>query len=456
MDLPSYFIADLPADVPISHTLITDACRTLKRNRNTCLADRSTAELIRFVAELAGNWLKPDFAFRKLALEHGPAHTGFSPATIARGLDAFFSELTADNLTALIRQDLGDPNRLDRFVQDGTDQTRPGARAAIARGPELLVHVAPGNLPVPTLMCMVLGLLVRAAQFVKCATGTAFLPRLFAHSIYAENSKIGSCIELAEWPGGKTELEQALFAQADCVIVTGTDDTVAAVRQLVPPDVRFVGYGHRISFGFVTCQALTRPGAKQVAANAAADVAAWDQLGCLSPHLLYVETGGEISPDTFAELLAAELARIETTQPRGAVPVETAAQIVSRRALYEVRAANSPLTRLWASTGSTAWTVVYEADPQFQLSCMHRFVYVKPVRDLAEALANAEIVRGKVSTVGVAAPAERLHQIASQLASWGVTRICPLGRMQQPPLQWRHDGRPALAELVTWTDLETE
>jgi len=26
--------------------------------------------------------------------------------------------------------------------------------------------------------------------------------------------------------------------------------------------------------------------------------------------------------------------------------------------------------------------------------------------------------------------------------------------MQNPPLTWRHDGRPALADLVTWADFE--
>ena len=33
-------------------------------------------------------------------------------------------------------------------------------------------------------------------------------------------------------------------------------------------------------------------------------------------------------------------------------------------------------------------------------------------------------------------------------------RVCPLGQMQEPPLTWRHDGRPALADLITWTDWE--
>ena len=59
-----------------------------------------------------------------------------------------------------------------------------------------------------------------------------------------------------------------------------------------------------------------------------------------------------------------------------------------------------------------------------------------------------------VSTVGLAVPGEQAADIARQLARWGVLRICPLGQMQNPPLTWRHDGRPALGELVTWADYE--
>ena len=63
-------------------------------------------------------------------------------------------------------------------------------------------------------------------------------------------------------------------------------------------------------------------------------------------------------------------------------------------------------------------------------------------------------MRGKVSTVGLAAPEDKMEELATQLARWGVTRVCPLGQMQNPPLTWRHDGRPALGDLVTWTDWE--
>jgi hypothetical protein len=277
---------------------------------------------------------------------------------------------------------------------------------------------------------------------------------VFAYSLYEADPKLGACLEIAEWRGGKAEIEKALFEEVDCVTATGSDEALAAIRHHVPQRVRFVGYGHRLSFGYVASEALTRFQAKKTAARAAADVVAWNQLGCLSPHVIYVEHGGGTTVEHFAEMLAEELARREETEPRGDVPAETSAMIASRRAFYEVRAAHSPDTRFWRSENSTAWTVVYEADTRFQLSCLNRFIYVKGTSDLKTALEGADGVRGKVSTAGIAANEEKAQELASQLAAWGVTRVCPLGQMQNPPLTWRHDGRPALGDLVTWVDWE--
>ena len=245
-----------------------------------------------------------------------------------------------------------------------------------------------------------------------------------------------------------------MFAEADCVTATGSDETLAALRQRVPLRTRFLGYGHRVSFGYITHAAWSNYSAKKIVARAASDVVAWNQLGCLSPHVIYVEHGGSNSAEQFAEMLAEELARREALEPRGPLPVEVAAAIASRRAFYQVRAAHSPATRHWFSPDSTAWTVIYENDSRFQTSCLHRFIYVKGVTHLTQTLQGADAVRGQISTVGLAASEDQTQELATQLARWGVTRICPLGQMQNPPLAWRHDGRLSLADLVTWTDWE--
>jgi hypothetical protein len=509
MSLPHYFFADLPHEATITPTMLTEACLTLRRNRERYLANRTTKSLISLLSWVAAEWLKPEYSFRKMALAEGPETTGFSMPTLEAGLTDFFRQVNERNLIALIEQDLGHAHRLDALVSTEVEERQN--RMAIATAPGLLVHVAAGNLPNPTLMSMILGLLARSAQFVKCASGSAFLPRLFAHSLYEADSKIGACLEVAEWkrpaagalaaspqgaaseqlkpvetaralqpaaspgapvrvrltkPAGANgfhttdlqalELNRALFQQADCVTATGDDESLANIRQQMPLHVRFVGYGHRVSFGFIAAGALTSSTSHRLVENVAADVCAWNQLGCLSPHIFYVEHGGILTPAQFAERLAKEMPVHEHRNPRGDLPVQAAAEITSRRSIYEVRAAHSEETQIWASKDSTAWTVVFEMDPRFQVSCLNRFIYVKGVANLAEALRAADMVRGKVSTVGLAAPHREFPELATQLARWGATRVCPLGRMQRPSLSWRHDGRPALGDIVMWTDVELD
>src|SRR5208282_6473790 len=112
-------------------------------------AARSTDGLVKILDEVAESWLQPDNSFRKLALELGPGKTGFSRATVAKGLDSFFRQLTRDHFHSLLQQEFGDAKRLDKFV--ATSAEEKSNRSAIATGPEFLVHIAAGNIPNPTL-----------------------------------------------------------------------------------------------------------------------------------------------------------------------------------------------------------------------------------------------------------------------------------------------------------------
>jgi hypothetical protein len=240
----------------------------------------------------------------------------------------------------------------------------------------------------------------------------------------------------------------------------------------VPLRSRFLGYGHRVSFVCVGHESLSTYSVRRVAREVARDATAWNQLGCLSPHVVYVEEDGAMAPEGFAGLLAEELERIESSDPRGELSLEESAAIEARRTVYAMRAAMAPSpgdrpnhatvfgdawtsVKLWRSDGTTAWTVVYDSDPRFETSCLNRFLYVKPLRRFEDLLRHAGPVRHHVSTVALAASENRLGEMAMQLARWGVSRICPVGRMQEPPMAWRHDGRPALADLLTFTDLES-
>ena len=451
MQLPNYFLADLPPEAKLRPELITEACQTLKRNRAQYLEDRPTSQILRILERTARDWLSPDSPFRQHALEAGPTATGFSAATLEHGLDQFFEALTIENLETLLRQELGHAQRLDGF-HTGLDETSH-RRTAWARGPRLTAFIAPGNVPTATLAQMAMGVLVRTAQFVKCASGQAFLPRLFAHSLYETEPKLGACMEVAEWKGGAEDMEEALFAESDCIVATGSDKTLAEIRRRAPIAARFVGYGTKVSFGYVSREAMARRG-KKTAQDVAHAVAAWDQRGCLSPHDIYIEESDEMRPDAFAEHVAEALAALEEKRPRGTVGPRDTAAIATRRAFYEVRAAHSLETRMWTSPESTAWTVIMEYEPRFQPSCLNRFVYIKSVPDLETALAGAEPIRDQLSTVGLACGPDEASDLTQRFAHWGALRVCPLAEMQNPPLGWRHDGRPPLGDLLTWCDWE--
>ena len=87
MNLPNYFLADLPPEAALTPGMIAEACQTLKRNREQYLQDRSTASLVRSLSELGASWLQPDYSFRQMALTADPKRSGFERATLTRGLD---------------------------------------------------------------------------------------------------------------------------------------------------------------------------------------------------------------------------------------------------------------------------------------------------------------------------------------------------------------------------------
>ena len=152
---------------------------------------------------------------------------------------------------------------------------------------------------------------------------------------------------------------------------------------------------------------------------------------------------------------AEELEARNEAMPRGPIPKKEAAAISTARRFYKIREANNAGAMLWESADTTDWTVVYEDEKQFQRSPLNRFIFIKPIEHIEEALHVLEPIRESVSTIGLAASEARMRELALPLAKWGVPRICAIGQMQRPPLAWRHDGRPPLGELIHWTDLET-
>jgi hypothetical protein len=179
----------------------------------------------------------------------------------------------------------------------------------------------------------------------------------------------------------------------------------------------------------------------------------FDQQGCVSPHVVWVERAA-VNVDAFAAMLGRALDALEQEFPRGSMDAAEAAAIHDVRTRAEFRSIAGEDVSLFEGSGAS-WTVIRDADTAFEPSCLNRTVRVKQIDRLEDAPELIAPLRGFIQTVAMEGQGDRTDELARTLADAGATRITDFRRMPWPPPTWHHDGAGPLRELVTWVDLET-
>lgn len=426
--------------------------RVLERLRTAGdgLRARPVSDIVGAMDAAASRLADPTDPLRAAAEQALPRVTGFSPPMVRLVLDRMTADWREPALRDLLRVELGDPQLLDGFRPD---PSASALRRVRALGPELAFHVFAGNVPGVAVTSLVRTLLVKAPALGKTASGEPVLAPLFARALAEADPELGGALAVTYWPGGSETLEEVALALSDTVVAYGGGEAEASLRRRTKPGSCFLSHGPRYSFGVVGRDALRASDAPAAAAVVARAVAAFDQQGCVSPHMVYVETGAETSPEAFAGLIAGELSTLERTLPRGILAPAESAAIHTARAEAEFREIAGAPVRLHAGPG-TAYTVVYDADPAFTTSCLNRFLWVKPLDDVTAAATLVRPYAEWLQTVAVAGLGDRLAALAEALARAGASRITTFDAAPWPPPAWHHDGRGPLRELLRWIDLE--
>ena len=402
------------------------------------LKGRPVEQVLAALDRVIVNWLQPDSEWRQQALQALPATTGFSREMIDHGLPLLLEPLRGEAVRALMESELGSHRVVDEVH---------GGRRAI--GPGLIAHVLSGNIPGLAAAPIVLSLALKAAALIKSAAGDRAFPALFAASIRDADPELAECLVVTHWRGGDAPTEEVAFDAADLIVASGSDAAIAAIAERARS--RFIGHGHKVSFAVIGRECLSdAAAAHDLALQLAYDVALWDQHGCLSPQLCYIEADDPVTPEHFAGLLADALAHFAEELPPKTLSLD------EKAAVLRFRQATEWCTRhtLLASDKSTDWTISIEPDAEFLPSCLNRCIRLKVVRNLTDLVAALALHRHHLEAVGVAVGAERAAAITDMLATTGVHRLCPLGTMQTPTLAWRQSGRPRLAEWVEWIGVE--
>ena len=385
------------------------------------LTARPREQILAVLADVIDRWLAPESPWFAHALRLLPAATGFSPAMINHALPTMLAPLRGSSLGELVAAEVG---------------TR--------RGPPLILHVLPGNLPGLAAIPGALSLAIGSATLLKAGRGDRVFPSLFAASVAECDRELGACVAAAYWPGGARECEEVALAAADLVVASGDDETISSLAARARG--RFIGHGHRVSFAVVAHEVADDPDAAGAAAAALAeDLALWDQRGCLSPQLCFVE-GGFDAARRFGAAVAQALGPLAQRLPPSRPSTAECLALRHFRDDAEWRCIGGDRVERFDVGEPGEGTVVVEADAVFRPTPLCRSLRVQPIANIDALAGLLAPVRSWLEGAGLAAAPERWAELSDRLADAGVHRVCALGEMQRPPLTWRQSGRPRVGD----------
>lgn len=443
--LPPGYTFVVPALTPDQLRALCDRVRSPGRQG---LRELPVREIVQAIGRVIQHLLDPTSPEHQLLLRWLPLSTGFPAEMIRVNLGATLRTFRSLQLQRFLVEDLGNPALLDGF------EPRVTGGWTRAEGPDLLAHVWAGNVPGLPLWSLVCGLLAKAGNIGKVSAGEPVFASVFAQTLARLEPRLGAAVAVLWWERGDIETARIVWNQADTVLAYGGDAALHDLQAQIPPGVRFLPHGHKLSFGVVGSCALSASRAPAIARLAADDVVRHEQQGCYSPQVFYVERGAQVSPLEFAQRLAAGLQQLSAKFPRPQPGLAESAQIAQWRSSLEWAGFDDASVQLLGHPEND-WSVVYRdrATP-IAPGPLHRCVQVVALDSLDQLAHCLAPQRRHLQSAGLAVAPEQLKSLAGQLAAMGVTRLSAIGDMTLPAPGWHNDGRPSLLDLVTLVDLE--
>jgi hypothetical protein len=419
-----------PESCPIEKT--ADRLTSELTSAQERLRSASIDDLIGLCDAAGRAWIQPNSEVSRMV---GSLAIGFLPLWLRRS-----------NLEALVEQAMrGNSRAIDGFVPSGSASQR--YHRAQPRG--ILVHWVAGNVPLLGMISVIQGLLTKNANLVKVSRQNAGILPYFLDALsqvtYRRQDGTEVCGRLltdavkAIYTEHNDPAAVALSTLADVRVAWGGREAVEAImnlpRRFGTEDIVF---GPKTSFAVIGTEMLSDTTAgRKTATLVARDVVALGQRGCNSPHTIFIERGGTITPKEFAGALAEELDRA-TKQVAPDVAPQEAFQILGWRAEYDMRG------EAWYSQG-VRWSVFYsDEDRGLASPCYGRTIFVRPIDDVFEI---AELCSVNTQSAGLGLGDRRL-KLAEALTARGVERCPELGTMSLYEAPW--DGMYPMDRMVRW------
>ena len=236
------------------------------------------------------------------------------------------------------------------------------------------------------------------------------------------------------------KLGEEMSKHADVRIAWGGREAVETVSNYPARyDAETIIFGPKLSFSVIAKEELSSiQEAKKLARKVSVDVSVFDQTGCASPHNLYVEDGGIVSPEEFISLLGESMRKTEVQIPKPSMSPEQVSQIHSIRGVYDFKGTVN-------GSETMSWTILLDDLDEIDKPVYSRVLFVHKVKSIFDSL---KFIDENTQTIGIAAPIDKALDFATETTRRGVMRLPLIGRMLNFEMPW--DGIFLFDRLVRW------
>lgn len=367
------------------------------------------------------------------------------------GLNFLIDWSTPERLSALLDEGLrGKRGMMDNFIPK--DKSQKSLIMASPRG--VVVHWLSGNVPLLGMFLLIQSILCKNINILKVSSNESqALPALlesFKGLTYTskggkkiDGNDLLKTISVLYFDRGNTEIANAFSSVADVRIAWGGKEAVTSITTLPKKyNCQDIIFGPKLSTMVIGKESLSdERKIRKLLRRAATDCSVFDQYACASPHAIFIESGGLISPKEFSKKFSIAMEKALLRLPCEEPDIGQKNKIRSKIAEYQFigEATSHPQHK---------WTVLFEKSNLIDDPTYQRVVTIKEVDNVFDMI---DSLNEDIQTIGLSLEGKKKLDFAKKVASRGIVRCPEIGFMTHFDSPW--DGMFAIDRLIRWTSL---
>lgn len=305
----------------------------------------------------------------------------------------------------------------------------------------VLMHIGAGNELGLSVLSIIEGLLSGNINILKLPSYEGGISVALLKQLVDIEPRLKPYIYVFDIPSDEKAILSKIASLVDAMVVWGSDEAIAGVRQLAPTSLPLIEWGHRISFAYFT----TNESIDEDLKGLSLDICLSEQQYCSSPQCVFFETPYLEELEQFANKLAKEIEEVSKNYPSKEKPLNVQAEITWTHELIKMEEILGGKKLI--DNGEASYSVMIDYKPQLKASPLYRNIWLMPIQRkmLMDILRSHS---GYLQTVGLSCNESDAIELSEIFYAAGVNRITPCGKMSATYIGEPHDGFPTLKKYV--------